>query len=200
MTTNADLADTAVKEGAAGLTRTIYVASSWRNQVHAGLVELLRSHGHRVYDFKDPDGTGRNGFTWSDTGLKHSNPLTGDHRVPDLSSATDYVGCLDHPAAVAGFTNDFAAMCAADTFVLVLPCGRSAHLELGWAVGQGKRTIVWLDDPCTPELMYRMVDCIVTNADDLLTWVAGGEPRPFGSQWKRTPGGTPQTPSVGGPQ
>ena len=27
-----------------------------------------------------------------------------------------------------------------DTFVLVLPCGRSAHLELGWAVGQGKRT------------------------------------------------------------
>jgi hypothetical protein len=33
-------------------------------------------------------------------------------------------------------------------------------LELGWFVGQGRKTAVLLDDPCTPELMYRMVDFI----------------------------------------
>jgi len=56
--------------------------------------------------------------------------------------------------------------------VLVLPCGRSAHLELGWAAGQGKRTAILLDGPqVTPELMYKMVDHISTDAFDLLGWL-----------------------------
>ncbi len=64
----------------------------------------------------------------------------------------------------------------ADTFVLVLPCGRSAHLELGWAVGAEKRTAILLDpDPktntVTPELMYKMVDHIALDALDLLDWL-----------------------------
>lgn len=29
---------------------------------------------------------------------------------------------------------------------MVLPCGKSAHLELGWAVGAGKRTIILLEE------------------------------------------------------
>jgi hypothetical protein len=40
--------------------------------------------------------------------------------------------------------------------VLVMPCGRSAHLELGYAVGAGKKSIILLSDG-EPELMYRMV-------------------------------------------
>lgn len=72
---------------------------------------------------------------------------------------------LRHPAAKAGF--------AADITVLVLPCGRSAHLELGWATGQGQRTIVLLDDPMTePELMYLMNTELVTTLDELLVAVA----------------------------
>jgi hypothetical protein len=76
-----------------------------------------------------------------------------------------------HPIAVAGFKSDFDAMVEADTFVLVLPCGKSAHLELGWAVGRGKRTAVLLDDPAEPELMYLMVDKLATNMMDLLDWL-----------------------------
>lgn len=49
--------------------------------------------------------------------------------------------------------------------------GRSAHLELGWAVGQGKKTAVLLDDPVTPELMYKMVDYLAPNVHDLLGWL-----------------------------
>jgi len=30
--------------------------------------------------------------------------------------------------------------------VLLLPCGRSAHLELGWAAGAGKRTVVIIEE------------------------------------------------------
>ena len=61
-------------------------------------------------------------------------------------SAKDYVRLLDHPIAEQGYRRDMDAMERVDTFVLVLPCGRSAHLELGWAAGAGKRTIILTQD------------------------------------------------------
>lgn len=78
---------------------------------------------------------------------------------------------VSHPVAIEGFSADFAAMERADTFVLVLPCGKSAHLELGWAVGAGKRTAILLEDPVEPELMYRMVDFMTPSTDELLGWL-----------------------------
>lgn len=141
-------------------TKRIYVASSWRNDQQQGIVYVLRAAGFEVYDFKHPP-NGR-GFHWSEVGLQRGN---------DVAAVDDYLAALDHPRSVEGFDSDFDAMQWADTFVLVLPCGRSAHLELGWAVGAGKRTAVLLDDPCTPELMYRMVDHLAPSAMDLLGWL-----------------------------
>jgi hypothetical protein len=88
----------------------------------------------------------------------------------DLVPITTYLKMLEHPRAIEGFTADFDAMHRADTFVLVLPCGRSAHLELGWAVGQGKRTAILLEDPSEPELMYRMVEHLARSISDLVRW------------------------------
>lgn len=56
----------------------------------------------------------------------------------------------------------------ADTFVLVLPCGRSAHLEMGWAVGAGKATIMLLGPYTEPELMAKMCDHICPNLGQML--------------------------------
>jgi len=141
----------------------IYVASSWRNGLQGMVVEVLRAAKFEVYDFKNPPaGTG---FAWSEVGLPNT---TGSN---DTCSVDDYLAGLAHPRSVEGFQSDFDAMQWADTFVLVLPCGRSAHLELGWAVGAGKRTAVLLDDPCTPELMYRMVDYLAPSTMDLLGWL-----------------------------
>jgi hypothetical protein len=160
--------------GAVDGLRTIYVASSWRNQLQPRVVEALRSQGHQVYDFKYPDSTLDRGFRWTDIDLEHANPVDGEPQSIGLVSATEYAAALAHPAVVHGFQRDFNAMVAADTFVLVLPCGRSAHLELGWAVGAGKRTAILLDDPCVPELMYKMVDQVATSLDDVLRWLASG--------------------------
>jgi len=139
----------------------VYVASSWRNDRQPAVVEALRAAGFGVYDFKNPDGG--TGFHWSEVGLQREN---------DAADVTEYLTALDHPRSVAGYESDFDAMERADLFVLVLPCGRSAHLELGWAVGAGKRTAILLEDPCTPELMYRMVDHLAPTLDDLLAWAA----------------------------
>ena len=130
--------------------RKIYVASSWRNHFHPEVVEHLRYDGHEVYDFKNPC-PGNTGFNWREID-------------PDWETWTkeEYREALDDPIAKAGFASDFDAMKWADTFVLVLPCGRSAHLELGWACGAGKQTLILLDD-MEPELMTKMVDHICVS-------------------------------------
>ena len=140
--------------------KLIYVASSWRNPMQPAVVKVLEAARFNVYDFRNPD-PGDHGFRWSQIDEEW------------LSwSPERYVQSLEHPIAVEGYGKDMAAMEAADTFVLVLPCGRSAHLELGWAVGQGKQTAILLGhDEFEPELMYRMVDFLAPSTMDLLAYL-----------------------------
>ena len=66
----------------------------------------------------------------------------------------------------------FEAMQWADTFVLVLPCGRSAHLEAGWAIGAGKPTAILLNEErFEPELMYRMADLLAVETQEVIDWL-----------------------------
>ena len=151
--------------------RRIYVASSWRN---------IRSAGHEVYDFKKPK-LHNDGFHWSE--------VMPSFRSADDQGVTpeDYLQGIQHERAIEGFDLDFEAMEWADTCVLVLPCGRSAHLELGWFVGQGRRTVILLDGPLvTPELMYRMVDYIAPSFNDLLGYF-GLQPELGYKGWERNP-------------
>lgn len=138
--------------------RRIYVASSWRNPLQVAVVHGLRRAGHEVYDFKNPR-PGDEGFHWSSVMPSY------DHETCD---ADDYLKALEHPISVAGFASDFDAMEWADVCVLVLPCGRSAHLEAGWFAAH-KELVIMLEGPkVTPELMYRMADAVVPTFNDLL--------------------------------
>lgn len=93
-------------------------------------------------------------------------------RVSQPTPVDEYLPALKHQRAEEGFAADFGAMQKATTFVLVLPCGRSAHAEIGWAAGAGKRTAVLLDGPLViPELMYKMFDHIATDVMGLVEWV-----------------------------
>lgn len=140
--------------------RRIYLASSWRNPDQPGLVTLLRDQGHEVYDFRNPR-PGENGFAWSDI----DPDWLAWHPRP-------FRKALDHPVAAAGFKSDFDAMKWADTFVLALPSGRSAHLEAGWAIGANKRTAILLhEDKFEPELMYLMADLIAVDPSEVCDWL-----------------------------
>ena len=138
----------------------IYVASSWRNEAQPKVVATLREMGHDVYDFKNPLSRG-GGFTWSKVDENWQN-----------WSVNSYLKALRHPAAEAGFTNDYEAMKWADAFVLVMPSGRSAHLEAGWAIGQGKPTCILLADDQEPELMYKLATSIAVDMNQLEEWVS----------------------------
>ncbi len=73
-----------------------------------------------------------------------------------------------------------ASSCAC---VLVLPCGLSAHLEAGFAIGRGKPTVFYASSPIanvsegfSPELMYLLArpaggrGPLLTTEADLRLW------------------------------
>jgi hypothetical protein len=140
--------------------RRIYVASSWRNPRQPGIVAALRDAGHEVYDFRNP-APGERGFHWSAI----------EPRWQDLSMSA-FRDVLQHPVAEHGFGLDWGAMSWADTGVLVLPCGRSAHLEAGYFVGALKPLLILLAPDQEPELMYKMAWRICLDLDDLIDALA----------------------------
>ncbi|NIA16408.1 MAG: hypothetical protein GWP08_20295 [Nitrospiraceae bacterium] len=134
----------------------IYVASSWRCPNQPRVVRLLRQEGYEVYDFRNPL-MGNKCFHWSEID-------------PDWESWTPalYRERLSHPFVEQGFHADFHAMRGADLCVGVQPFGRSASLELGWFIGAGKPTILYLSSG-EPELMVKMCSRIVCTDDELLS-------------------------------
>lgn len=136
----------------------IYLASSWRNEQQPQMVKNLIAMGHQVYDFRNPP-SGEKGFAWSD--------LDPDYKTWNTDK---YIRAIEtHQRAAHGYVSDLRGMEWADTCVLLLPCGRSAHIEAGWMKGRGKRCIVYLpkNEPFEPELMYLLADQIVSILPDL---------------------------------
>lgn len=135
----------------------IYVASSWRNDRQPLIVSLLKEAGYTVYDFRHPV-KGNNGFHWEeiDKNWQHW-------------TLKEYKKALSHQIANEGFLYDYSAMEEADACVLVLPCGRSAHIEAGYFVGARKKLLILLSDrEHEVELMYKMADHICLNIKELL--------------------------------
>lgn len=137
----------------------IYVASSWRNQYHGGVVLQLRHLGHRVYDFKDSDG-----FHWREVDEAWLN------WTPE-----QYLKGLQHPAAVRGFSRDMAAIVSCECCIMVMPCGVSASLEFGWALGAGKRCAVYVPALREPDLMVKMAHVVTDDFDVLVRWLETGK-------------------------
>lgn len=137
--------------------RRIYLASSWRNKAQPALVKTLRDAGHQVYDFRNP-GPDTRGFAWSELDADWQNWTAKQYRHH----------LTTNPIAARGYMNDFRAMEWADTCVLLLPCGRSAHLEAGWFTGRGKRLIIVTQDGEEPELMALMANHICVSEIELM--------------------------------
>ena len=146
----------------------IYVASSWKNPYFVEVVARLRAEGHEVYDFRNPP-HGGHGFKWTeiapDMGVGAAGCAVG---AATEWTFAQYREGLKHPKAERQFAADLEAMLWADTCVLVLPCGRSAHTEAGWFSGRGLKTIAYIPQFDEPELMYKLFDSVVGTLDELI--------------------------------
>lgn len=133
----------------------VYVASSWRNQYYPVVVEALLDAGIDVYDFRNPAKDNK-GFHWSELDPGWEN-----------WAFAEFASHLDDPIAADGFMRDKTALEHASACVLVLPCGRSAHLEAGFAIGRGRPTVICAlgYEKIEPELMYAFADALVSTID-----------------------------------
>lgn len=142
----------------------IYVASSWRNPEYPAVVAALRRAGHEVYDFR----AANRAFNWAqiDPTWDPANPVLscqGLHRA------------LASPEAEKAFDHDKAALDWADAGVLVMPCGRSAHLEAGYLRGRGRPVHVLLADQERPDLMHKLAQ-IHTSLPSILAKLRDEDP------------------------
>lgn len=142
----------------------IYVASSWRNLLQPGIVHALRRCGHEVYDFRNTP-HGRGGFGWKE--------VMPNYELGGKVSPKDYRAALKHPIALDGYASDIAALRWCDAIVYVMPCGRSASWEFGYAMGQRKAGYVIMFGDDEPDLMFSEAK-ILTSMDDLFD--SFGEP------------------------
>ena len=132
----------------------IYVASSWKNNIQPLVIQKLKNEGLDVYDFRSGDG-----FHWEelDRNWKNWKP-------------EEFVDILKQPIVENNFNDDFSALKHSNVVIMVNPCGSSAHLELGYAIGANKITAILLSDG-QPELMYKMADKIFTDINELISWI-----------------------------
>lgn len=141
------------------MKRKVYVASSWRNGIQPSVVAACRAAGHEVYDFRNPR-PGDHGFHWSEIDKEWQKWTPARFR-----------NALFHPIAGSGFHSDWQAMQWADACILVMPCGRRAHIEAGYFVGAGKLLVILLAEG-EPELMYKMADVIAITVDEAVKALA----------------------------
>lgn len=132
----------------------VYLASSWRNAQYPAMLARFRQE-IEVYDFRDPE----RAFDW-----RQIDPEWDGGPI----SMERYKKLLDHPRAVEGFEADMAALRSARAVVLLNPCGSSAHLEAGWAVGAGKPLYVLTEPEQRPDLMYRMAELVTADPHEIL--------------------------------
>lgn len=137
---------------------SIYVASSWRNLYQPWVVRMIRDAGHEVYDFRTTKPEDEV-FSWDQISYNWEN-----WDFPAFYQA------LDHPLAVEAYTNDVGALQAADVGIMVMPCGASSHLEIGYLAGMGKPTAIFMLEG-RPELMYKTADLITDKFPAILDWL-----------------------------
>lgn len=134
----------------------IYIASSWKNEkLVAMLAKHLRNEGHEVDAFVDAS-SGRYVFHFSEIG--------------DASNI-DAISFLKDYRTQKAFKEDKKWLDWCDCCVMLLPAGKSTHLEAGYAKGQGKKLIIYQPDGFPMgvfDVMYGFADLITENFGELI--------------------------------
>ena len=114
----------------------IYLASSWKmSTVVKELSVDLRKRGHEVDAFCDDENGQRVSFDWDELfSIMKSEGI-------DISNV-DAKTMMSHWRVRKAFEEDKKFINWADTLIMLMPCGRSSHLEAGYAAGLGKRVYI----------------------------------------------------------
>lgn len=136
----------------------IYLASSWKNADKVKYIKgLLVSNGFEVDAFCDPS-TDRFVF--------------GFDLLPDISNMNAQT-VLKEPIVQKAYKEDKRWLDWAGTVILILPSGKSAHLEAGYAAGAGKRLIIYQEEFPKGEfdVMYGFADLVSSEFQEIIRYL-----------------------------
>jgi nucleoside 2-deoxyribosyltransferase len=131
----------------------IYLIGSLKNPMVPIAAIGLRDAGFEVFD------------DWYSAG-----PEADDYwQAYEKQRGRSYAEALKGWHAKDVFAFDKTHLDRADEVVLVLPAGKSGHLELGYAVGKGKPGYILLDkEPERYDVMYQFATGIYSSLADLI--------------------------------
>lgn len=131
----------------------IYLIGSLRNPKIPEIEKALESEGFDVF------------ADWYSAG-----PEADDYwRDYERGKGHNLAQALAEPAAQHVYNFDRHYLERSDTVVLVMPAGKSAHLELGWALGQGKKGYILLEeDPDRYDVMYNFTYGVFFSLGELV--------------------------------
>lgn len=133
--------------------KRIYIIGSLRNPEVPKIASALRGLGFDTFD------------DWYAAG-----PKADDHwQEYEKSRGRTYAQALDGTAAKNVFRFDKANLDKSDAVVMVLPAGKSAHLELGYVIGTGKPGFIYMPpEDCRWDVMYRFANKVVNSIEELV--------------------------------
>jgi nucleoside 2-deoxyribosyltransferase len=119
-----------------------FVSGRWRNRDNVlSLVNEIREKGHSVYSFLESAHSIENAKKHPEEHMEHFEKLDwrNDPYVKNI------------------FASDMDGLKKCDTFVLLLPAGKSCHIEAGVAHGLGKKCVL-IGEQKEAESLYLIFD------------------------------------------
>lgn len=130
----------------------LYLIGSLRNPEIPKIANKLREAGFEVFD------------DWYAAGEKADDAW----RDYEKQRGRTFPEALSGLAAQHVFSFDRKHLEAADIGVLVLPAGKSGHIEMGWLVGRGRSCYVLLDNLDRWDVMYMFASGVFVTVEELL--------------------------------
>lgn len=131
----------------------IYLVGSLRNPQVPIVAGQLRAAGYEVFD------------DWYSPGEQTDEKW----QAYEKARGRGYKAALAGAHAQNVFTFDKVHLEGADVVVLLLPAGKSAHLELGWCLGKGKPGFILMNgEPERYDVMSCFATDIATDVEELL--------------------------------
>lgn len=137
----------------------IYLIGSLRNEQVPLTANKLREAGYEVFD------------DWFAAG-----PEADDYwKEYEIRRGRSYREALSGHAARHVFNFDRHHLDTCDAAVLLLPAGKSGHLELGYVVGQGKPGYILLEEGADPrwDVMYGFATGVFESVEELVVAING---------------------------
>lgn len=157
--------------------KRVFVASSWFQRDHTGVVDRIRKHGFEVWDYRNPPGEDPVIFRWAAYDI--------NDRVPPIAPIT--IGVMRNSHCAMTCARQTAALMGCDALVLIHPAGVSSAVLYGYARALAMPTAVLLIGDPRPEVMLAGADLITESQIKLIEWLHD-QPDPVRSPWETTGG------------